>query len=334
MLTLIETFDSLKAPRVGEGEGLRFMALPIPGHEQHRIGKDVHGAPVLLISVSDELGRGWLAPIVLEHLTVQHDLACRVSHPDGATDEERFTVVRCTGADSALHTYFLRVASAIVSLLGPAPSPADITRAVDKLVELFRTLSVTPRKSVQGLWAELLLISVAHDAAALVRAWHVLPEDRYDFSAGSHRIEVKSTAGETRQHYFALEQLHPPPETQVLVASLLVERAGAGISLGELAAEARSKVGSDPQLLLHVDRIVTLTLGSGWRHAQEERFDRDLATKSLAFFEPAAIPQIGGSNVPPGVSNVRFMADLTGVAPIDLREYRGVGGLFRAALRR
>lgn len=333
MLDLVSSFEALEPPTGVESAAARFSAMPIPGYEQHRLGKDPHGAPSLLVAVADSRDQVWSAPIVLEHLTVQHDVDCRVTRPDGSAEEGRFTVVRCTGRDRALHAYFLRVTAAVVALLGEAPTNGDVSTAIDRLIELFRAMAVAPRKSVQGLWAELLLMARLRDPAPLVTAWHVLPSDRYDFSAGSQRIEVKSATGHTRQHYFALEQLLPVPGTQALIASILVERAGAGTSLMDLVSEVRSRIGGEPQLLLHVDQIVTQTLGDSWRHAQEERFDRQLAENSLTFFEPGVIPRVD-PNLPLGVSDVRFRADLTGLTPANLAEYRLQGGIFRTALRR
>lgn len=332
MLNLVSSFEALRPPSAGAGTASRFSAVPIPGYEQHRLAKDPQGAPSLLVAVAEGMGYAWPAPIVLEHLTVQHDVECRVMRPDGSAEEGRFTVVHCTGSDRALHSYFLRVAAAIVALLGNAPSHADVSRAIERLVELFRSMAATPRKSVQGLWAELLLMVRVRDPAPLAAAWHVLPGDRYDFSAGSQRIEVKSAAGHVRRHHFALEQLLPVPGTQVLVASVLVERAGAGTTLLELVSEVRTRISHDPQLVLHVDQVVTHTLGDTWRYAQEERFDRQIAESSLSFFDPAVIPRVD-PNLPGGVSDVHFRADLTGLPSADLAAYRSQGGLFRSALR-
>lgn len=333
MLDLVSSFEALRPPDAGAGTASRFSAIPIPGGGQHRLGKDSEGAPSLLFTVVDGRASALPPPIVLEHLTVVYGVDCRVTQPDGSVEERKFTVVRCTGTDRVLHSYFLRVAVSIVRLLGEQPSYMDVSRAVDGLVELFRSMATAPRKSVQGLWAELLLMARLRDPAPLAAAWHVLPGDRYDFSAGDHRIEVKSATGRVRQHHFTLEQLLPVPGTQVLVVSVLVERAAAGTALVDLVREVRSRTSDAPQLLLHVDRVVAQTLGDGWRHAQEQRFDRQLAESSLAFYEPAVIPQVD-ANLPRGVSNVQFVADLTGAPSADLRAYRSKGGLFAAALRR
>lgn len=333
MLDLLTLFDSLQRPETSSGENARFAALPIPGYERHRLGKDEQETPLLLISVVDPSENHRPIPIKLEHLTVQYDMDCRISRPDGGIEEGSFTIVRCTGIDNALHDYFLRVIGAVVISLGSAPSRRDVASIIDKLVELFRAMTEKPRKSIQGLWAELFLITRVRETAKMVTAWHVTPDDRYDFNCGDQRIEVKSTNGRVRQHYFTLEQLCPPSGTNVLVASIFVEHAGAGTSVMDLAERVRSRVTDNPDLLLHIDRIIGLTLGDNWRDALEEKFDRELAEESLAFFEPHAIPMVS-PNLPFGVSAVHFKSDLTGRPTADIAHYRAIGGLFQAALRR
>ena len=332
MLDLVALFNSFQPPDATAGQTARFSAQPIPGYERHRLAKDTQDIPSLLISVTDVSGGERPVPIKLEHLTVQYDVDCRISRSDGNIEEGRFTVVRCTGIDKALHTYFLRSIGGIVISLGATPSRLDVAHAIKNLTILFRAMTEKPRKSMQGLWAELFLIARAYDIATMVAAWHMTAEDRYDFSSGNQRIEVKSTSARVRQHYFSLEQLHPPADTVFLIASMFVEYAGAGTTIMELAEQIRARTSDNPDLLLHVDQIISLTLGENWRDALEARFDRELAEDSLAFFEASAIPTVD-RNLPPGVSEVHFKSDLSHCPPINIQDFRVLGGLFHAARR-
>jgi len=331
MLDLIPLFNSLKTPVAPTTDTSRFSAHRIPEYENHRLAKDVLGAPCLLISVADKTSDGKSVPILLEHLSVQHDVDCRITTPDGTTEQGRFTVVQCVGADSSLHAQFLRVLSPVVVMLGSAPSRAQVSNLIGTLAELFRAMTQPARKSVQGLWAELFLIARARDPHTLVSSWHVTPEDRYDFSAGSQRVEVKSASGRVRQHYFSLEQLHPPTGTHLLVASLFVERAGGGTSLEDLLVRVRSHVSDKPSLVLHVDRITHLTLGNTWHRALAERFDFELAKDSLAFFEVQNIPRLPAHS-PPGVSEVKFRSDFSLQPCLGSSQLRDLTGLFQAAM--
>lgn len=331
MLNLVELFESLKPLQTSLKEGNLFSAIPIFGHEPHRLGKDMQGFPVILLSIENERSQIAPAPITLEHLSVFYNVECQISQINGGIERGKFTVIRCTGADSILQTYFLHILSTIIVSLDNPPTSQDVNQAIKILIKLFRAMTRPPRKSIQGLWAELYFMARVDQPTPLVEAWHIRPEDRYDFGLGNQRIEIKSASHRVRQHHFSLEQLHPPAGIEVLVASIFVERTHAGQSLMELLDKMRSCIIDRPDLLLHMDEIVGLTLGSSWKHALQERYDEELAADSLAFYEASIVPSVN-PEIPLSVSNVRFMSDLTGLETVNLSYFRSKGGLFEVGL--
>ena len=331
MLDLIELFQSFDSITTTNDED-RFTASPIPDYERHRLGKDTLGRPLLLISVFNVRSQSQYTPVVLEHLKVQYNLNCRISRPDGTTEKDVFTVVHCTGEDVTLQNYFLKVMSTVVISLGDQPTQSDIAYAMNQLIELFRAMVKVPQKSVQGLWAELFLISQSHQPDILVDAWHTVVEDRYDFALDDQRIEVKSFSGDIRLHHFSLDQLHPPDDVIALVASVRVEGSQAGDSIADLREKIHICLGSNFDSLLHIDSIIARTLGNAWQQASDARFDARLAEESLAFYDTSSIPSID-PNLPPGVSQVRFRSDLTEIDPFDNSLLHEAEGIFKAALR-
>ena len=331
MINLVELFQSFDPIAETNNEDC-ISAIPIPGYQPHRLGKDVLCRPLLLISIFDDGNVRQHDPIELEHLTVMYDMNCRVSHLDNTIEEKQFTVVRCTGDDSTLQTYFLKVASTIIISLSNQPTQSDVSHAVHQLIELFRAMEDVPLKSVQGLWAEMYLISQACQPAILIDAWHTVPEDRFDFAKDNQRIEVKSFSGDIRLHHFALEQLHPPEGVIALLASVCVEGSQAGDSISDLREKIQNRLGSNLDSLLHIDRIIARTLGNAWQQASEVRFDERLAEESLLFYETSSIPSVD-PNLPPGVSQVRFRSDLTEINPEENSLLHETGGIFNAALR-
>jgi hypothetical protein len=327
-LGILQEFDALPRPA---GDGERFAVRPI-GQHACQIGKSTAGEPALLIGVLVAPPRDRPAPIVLEHVRVLHDVDCRVSGPGGTEQTERFTVVLCTDSDRPMQEYFLLTVSAVVLTLGSVPSRQDVVDAISTLTDLFRSMTQAPRRSIQGLWAELFVLAQAPDLVTLIPCWHSLPESRYDFSAGVQRVEVKSAAGRVRSHHFSLDQLRPPVGTRVLVASVFVEGASGGTSSMELFEEVRAQAAGDTTLLLHLDRVLRLSLGSAWRQGVEERFDRQLAATSLRFFETQTIPAIDAP-VPPEVSDIHFRVDLSNLQPADLSAVADEGGMFRTIVR-
>jgi hypothetical protein len=328
-LGIIEQFDTLPRPQPGDCE--RFAVQQI-GQHSCQIGKSTSGEPALLIGVLLAPPRDRPAPIVLEHVRVQHDVDCLVHRPDGTEETSRFTVILCTDSDRMMQEYFLRSVSSVVLALDNIPSRSDVVQAINTLVELFRSMTQAPRKSVQGLWAELLVMAEAPDPAALIPYWHSLPEERYDFTAGVQRVEVKSAAGHVRSHQFSLGQVRPPAGTRVLIASLFAECAAGGTSVMELFEEIRAHASGDTGLLLHLDRVLRLSLGNAWRQGLEERFDRQLAVGSLRFFDTESIPAIDGP-LPREVSDIHFRVDMTNVQPMDTATVVMERGMFEAMLQ-
>lgn len=311
---LVRLFDSLPVPTAEVGLG-RFCAQPIPGFPACAVGKDISQRPVLLIQ-AENTSPGGVPPLVYEHLSVIHLVNCRVQSPDRQPDERTLSVIRCTGDERPLHEYFLRALSPVVEAFSTAPSQQEVSRAIEHLVELFRQLAIPPHKTIQGLWAELFLIARAREPETLIRCWHSMPEERFDFVKCNERLEVKTASSRIRSHTFGLEQLRPPTGTSAIVASVLMERTNGGVSAFVLVEEIRNRV-DDPALLVQLDTGISRTLGSDWRHADEARFDRHLAEESLRFFDARNVPAVSPI-VPTEVSDIHFRVDLSAVRPLAL----------------
>jgi hypothetical protein len=257
----------------------------------------------------------------------------RITKSDGLTVEGIFTVIRCTGQEHLLHTYFLRVIRLLFDLLPNTPTKSEVAQAVITFVELFRSITTPPKMSLQGLWAELLVINSVLHPEILVAAWHATPRDRFDFNAGSERLEIKSTSHRVRQHHFALDQLTPIEGATIIIGSLFTEQVSHGLTVMELADNIRQKLHPFPALIEHLDRIVTTTLGDNWRAAFDEPFDRQLALSTLEFYDAATIPAIP-TPLPIGVSDVHFKADLSACSPIDLTNFPKSSPLLSALRKR
>ncbi|MFO1043706.1 MAG: PD-(D/E)XK motif protein [Planctomycetaceae bacterium] len=306
---LVELFDSLPPPDQNVGLG-RFCAHLVPACPACSIGKDIDGCPALLIG-TDNAAPGPVHPLVLESFRVMHMVSCRVQERADSENERTLSVVQCTTRDRVTQEYFLRALYPIIASLPARPNREDVTRSVDRLLELFRQMSSAPRRAVSGLWAELFVISEATSPEVMLRSWRAIPEEKFDFSMSSDRVDVKSSAG-TRVHYFNLDQLRPLPPLQAVVVSLLVERAQGGANAIELVEVIRNRV-HDSGLLLRLDQIVAETIGQDWRSLSEVRFSVDVARASLRTINAGDIPSVSVP-IPPELSSVHFKVDLTAVA--------------------
>lgn len=306
--TLARLFETLPASTDGD----RFSAALIDDGP-HRIARDVNGNPVLLIAVqsSEALPP---PPLILEHMSVQHDVLCRLAGEEGKEESRTFTLVRCTTHELGEH--FLRVLGPIVEMLGTEPTRKACALAIHRIAKLFEALQQPSARTTQGLFAELVVFDSASCPVELARAWHIEPEDRFDFNSGSVRIEVKSTSGEQRVHHFSLEQVRPTADVEVYVVSIRIARAANGLSLGELLDRVRGRLGSESELLLRFDQVVSESLGGGAHRALRERFDDQLARASMRIYRGEDVPSVD-PDLPTGVAGVRFTSELDHLTPLS-----------------
>jgi hypothetical protein len=248
----------------------------------------------------------------------------------GRTVEGIFTLITYTGTQPPIRSLFLRVLAEVLETLGDECSTSELCGRFEALVSLFAALVRPQRKTIQGLWAEMLVISVASEPSVLVNAWHSEPTDRYDFNSGSERIEVKSAFGSVRRHHFGLVQLTPPSGTRAIVASVLVQRSAGGTSIQDLWRRIRDQVRSSGESALRVDQVVSESLGDGLVAALDTAYDEESAAESISFISVEDVPRVPGP-LSPAISDVHFSVDLSGVPLAPVPPVESGGALFSAA---
>ncbi len=322
-------FESLPLPLPSTKSSCSFSAVPLAADSAHKLGKDEGGCPCLLVATGPASKAQTRVPLVLENLAVLFDLRCQVSSPTAPTQTGTFTVLKCVAADAVVRSYFVSLLPGISAAIGRSSDRAKVAAVIADLVELFRALGAGPKKEIQGLWGELLLIHEAKNPLTLAEAWHSEPGDRYDFNRGPERVEVKTTSQAPRRHHFTLDQLCPPNGTRLVVASLVVQRSGAGKSVFDLLDGICEKTRPQPQLYVRLARQVHQTLGDSWQSARTVRFDYEAARQSVRYFDSVRIPKVG-LPLSEGVSKVSFVADVEGIQPLSAKILSGSGALFRS----
>ncbi len=312
-------FETLPLPQASSASSCSFTAVSLPDCD-HKLGKDEGGCPCLLVATGGAPKSEPRVPLVLENLAVLFDLNCQVSSPISPTQLGTFAVLKCVATDLVVRSYFLSLLPGISTAIGRSGDRAKVAAVVEDLVELFRALGTTPKKEIQGLWGELLLIREAEDPVVLAQAWHAEPGDRYDFNKGQERLDVKTTSQVPRRHHFLLEQLCPPIGTRLIVASIVVQRSGAGLSVFDLLDAICRKVALQPQLHLRLASQVHQTLGDSWQNARSVRFDYEAAKQSIQYYDSAQIPKVL-LPLPEGVSQVSFVADMNGIATLSAKAF-------------
>ncbi len=321
-------FKELGSPEAG-GDRV-YETTRIARDSCYRVGRDSQGNPAILIETTGRPGAEALSDFEGRHLMIGHGVNCSISERGVEVGREQFSVVTCVDSDDLLRDRFFDAVETLLRSLGEVPASDELRRMVDGLIELFRLAAQPPRGTVQGLWAELWLIAQAGDPEVLLNGWHAESTDAYDFNSGPERIEMKSTSRRTRMHSFSHRQLHPPAGTRVAIASVFVESSGGGLKVATLLEKIRRRVGS-LGALRRLDYVVASTLGTDWRTGVEAGFDSELASESLRFFRVEEVPSLP-SNIPHGVSDIRYVSDLSGAQALSFEEMLGSGTLFAAAV--
>ncbi len=325
-MNLIDLYDSLSLP---ENDGKVFNAIPIPEYPNFRVAIDFEGNAVLLLSVSKRIKDLSLKNFRLKYLQLEQNLECKINEND-SFKLQTFTVITFRCSDRNLQEYFLRISESLVKTVGQNPTQQQVINSLKKFVEVFKTLTDSPTNTVNGLWAELFLIENSSKPKELINYWHNLPEEKFDFNAGTERIEVKSSSNFERRHIFSAEQLNPPSDTQVLIASVFLKQHNSGNSIQYLIDRISEKIDYDFETVEKLNTIVFRTLGSSLEHSIGVKFDYDIAQQSLRFYRHQDIDKIEEVHIPNNVSEVKYKSDLTSIKPIELNKLKERKGLFNA----
>jgi hypothetical protein len=226
-----------------------------------------------------------------------------------------------------MHSYFLRAVGGHLCALAERPTLRDLSRAVDGLIQLFQALALPPENSVRGLWAELFLIAHAVDVPTVIKAWQTKKRSLFDFTCGTHVLEVKSTCSGLRQHRFRLDQLLPRAGQFEVVVSILLTQSGDGVSIVDLWDRLAMVLKGNNENVRRLSEIIARAIGSDWRRCTEAKYDEGKALESMRLYDPRRIPKVG-CDAPPEITDIEFTVDLTDCPALTSAEVCAHGGLF------
>jgi hypothetical protein len=288
----------------------------VPFSIHHKIGISNEGFPMFFVKCNSETKS---IDINLELISVLFSQECSIKENE-KNSNDIFTIVLLKTLNKDLQQYFTDVFSIILQQLNPMPSAINLHREVRMVVDLFSSISKPPIKSVQGLWAELLVIEKASDPEYLILSWHISPSDKYDFNDSKDKLEVKSTSKSKRIHRFSIEQLNNNHGSELLIASILMIETGTGKSILNLRDNILAKI-SDIKIKLRLNEILYKTIGNDYEKIGEVFFDYQFASDSLCFFKVKDVPRINLNAIPAQISNVTFDCDLTCTPTVLEQDY-------------
>jgi len=288
-----------------------FSAASLPFTKKHKIGVSSEGYPMFFIECNDATHS---LDLNLELISVLFNKPCKLIE-NGKQSENNYTIISLKTDNVDFQKYFIEIGSIVLELLSDNPSHKQLKAEVQKLIDLFSRFNRPSSKTIQGLWAELLIIEQAKSPEYLIRSWHSSPDDKFDFNDGQDKIEVKSTSKTRRVHSFALEQLNPNKNSNLLIASVFVVESGRGKNIFDLIDSICKQV-QDLQLQFRLNDILSQTLGSDFDKAFNIYFDYQQAIDTLAFFDFKDIPTISSNKIPEEISNIRLDCDISNVVAI------------------
>jgi len=306
-MSFVDIFYTLTPPDAGNRN--LFNAAAVKEYPFAKVAISNESFPAVLISLPTDRNSFFLKNVRLKYLELVYNVDCKISESDMVSFAV-YTVIVFKSNQATLQQYFLKIAELLIESLSGKPTQNGVTEAFKAFVEIFRSLSDVPTKTVQGLWSELFIIDTSRLPATLLNYWHCRPEEKFDFNADIEKLEVKSSSILERIHTFASEQLNPPSGKQVVIASVFLRQAANGRSIADLAGSIQHRI-ADHNLLQKMFTVILATLGNTFEQSVKIKFDYDLAKSSLRFYRHQDIHKIEKAYTPTKVSEVRYKSDLT-----------------------
>lgn len=286
----------------------------IPNRVDHKIGVSKDGLPFFFIATKDTSKNAM--DINLKLIQVAFQKNCELITKEGDKSDGVYTIVSLKSDSEDIVKYFVNTVHYLINQLALNPSFAQIKAELNNLVNLFRSLSKPAKKTIQGLWTELLFIDQSIDTEYVIKSWHQGKNDRYDFNDGIDKVEIKSTSKNDRIHRFSLSQLQKIEDTLVIIGSTFAVETGKGKSANDLIESINKKI-SHPGLMLKIHNTVAETMGDNFQHIFDIYFDYNYAINSILYFNIRDIPKISSEAVPNQITNVKFDCNLSNIDSIN-----------------
>lgn len=288
-----------------------YAATALPFNKQYKIGISDDNYPMFFVPSTSTT---FSVDINMEMINVYFGRVCKIY--DKRNSEGIYTIITLKTGDCDIQKYFIDIVCILLEQLPSNYSDATLSQEIQKLVNLFSQLLQPPQKTIQGLWAELLIIEQSKNPEYLINSWHIDVHDRYDFNDGKDKIEVKSSIRPQKIHRFSVNQLNPNSDSNLLIASVNTSLVGQGINVFGLRDRICKKI-QNLQIQSHLNEIILKTIGNDISKVSDLYFDYSMAIDSIAFFDAKDVPSISLDSIPMGVTNVHFDADLSGIIPVS-----------------
>jgi hypothetical protein len=315
MIDLFKIFQRLRKNNSSATDTI--LVDSIPNRLEHKIGISKEGLPMFFIATN--YSEKTAMDINLKLIQVGYQKNCELINESGDISEGVYTIVSLKTNSEDMIKYFVNTVYYLISQLDPNPSFTEIKTELNNLVNLFRSLTKPPKKTIQGLWTELLFIEQGKNLEYLINSWHQAKNDRYDFNDGIDKIEIKSTSKNERIHRFSLNQLEEVKNVHVIIGSTYTIETGIGLCANDLIESINGKV-EDASTMLKIYDIISETMGVDFERIYDVYFDYNFALNSIQYFDVQDIPKIGREVISPLITNIKYDCNLSHVVPLKTEE--------------
>lgn len=302
-MTIFDEFSNL--PRATSNNN--FTAIPLSTKRKDFLAKGSDGTPIFLLHDASKVH--YSPGVKFRYLTAMFHATCKV-HTHKKELYDQFALVSCDAAVPDLYEIFVRCFSAAIEELPINSGTRELNTCIQKLVDLFRSLTHPSGKDVLGLWGELYVIAKSSNVVSAMTRWHENPLDRFDFSWEQGCLEVKASTQSTRIHTFALEQLMNPMQGIGYIVSLMLQPLSGGLGLMDLANQIEEKLTDSPALQQKLWKNLAKALGNDFSEKLDKRFDVSYAERNTIVFMMNDVPRPEKPS-DQRIISIRFAVDLT-----------------------
>ena len=272
------------------------------------VGISADGHPSILIVANDEDVLHEDIPS-LSGIEARFGVNCEISIDNEIKPKRLFTILTFIEEDRQLRDFFFNFFEDLFKE-DKNKTSKKIRSSIINLSKLFSHRKKESRKTMMGLWSELLIILLAEDSDLWAEKWHSQNRATFDFEFDNKGLDVKSFGGHNREHKFQIEQLNNESVEQTLILSMCLKESDSGLTVFDVLNKINIKIKKDSNKLKISKLLFSL---AGKKITNSTRFNFDIAVKTLILMRGIDIPKLNPKNTPLGVSEIKFKADCSNV---------------------
>ena len=267
------------------------------------------------ILVKNTLQKTVVSEYATDNLSVKMDTVLYV-----ADEQFYFHIISANKNDTQSNEQFDIVYDYVFNKIEKPISATELSALILSLEEYFRTTPDANLFNLQvGVFGELLTIKYLYDSnySEIIEKYHNNFYSKHDVEINSFcRIEIKTTISERRIHNFKHNQIYRT-DTDVFVASVMLEQAKEGLSLYDLFQQILTLY-SSPDSIFSLRKLMKRC------NVDEEHvgptFSLEKALNDLKIYAAAQLPKLE-LTPPKGVSAISYDVDCSMADDIEITEF-------------